>query len=82
MPQKRDQRNEEKLEALIEALVAEGVLPADWRDRIEEIEQHGDGRLLAQVAREGRGPPSDLAELRQNRGNGRGPQTDQGGGQS
>jgi hypothetical protein len=57
MPADPTQLNSERLEALIETLVAEGVLPRDWADSIESTEQIGDGLEIAEAAREGRGPP-------------------------
>lgn len=56
----RDQLTAERQEALIEALVAEGVLPRDWADALESTRQLGDGEEIASAARDGRGPP-DLA---------------------
>lgn len=53
----RQQLNQERIEGLIEALVAEGVLSRDWADALESTRDLGDGRAVAAAAREGRGPP-------------------------
>jgi hypothetical protein len=58
MKQKRDQRNAEKLDALIGVLKEQGVIPEEWADSIDNINDHGQGREAREAAREGRGPPS------------------------
>jgi hypothetical protein len=57
MPADRTQLPEERQDALIEVLVAQGILPEDWASSLESTEQIGDGPAVAEAAREGRGPP-------------------------
>lgn len=53
----REQITTEKLNALIEVLENEGVLSAEWRDSLRAVRESGEGREVAEAAREGRGPP-------------------------
>lgn len=53
----RDQLTHERLEALIELLVAEGVISRDWADSLESTRDLGDGLAVAEAARAGNGPP-------------------------
>jgi hypothetical protein len=55
----REQLTTERQTALIEALVAEGILPPDWRTELNHITQPGDGREVVERARNGDGPRSD-----------------------
>lgn len=53
----REKLTHERLETLIEVLVEQGTLPRDWADALEGTRELGDGRKVAEAAREGRGPP-------------------------
>ena len=57
MPQKRSQRTEEQLEALLTLLEEQGVIGAEWADSIRNVHDHGQGFETAEAARNGDGPP-------------------------
>jgi hypothetical protein len=60
------------LEALIETLVDEGVIGREWADALESTREFGDGREVAEAAREGRGPPTFAASDSNGGGGGNG----------
>lgn len=53
----RDRLNHERVEALIEVLVAQGTISRDWADALEQTRELGEGSEVAKAARKGRKPP-------------------------
>jgi len=68
----QQQHDHERLRLLEEALIAEGVLPEDWRNASRQADTAEEIREAARGAREGRGPP-EWARSNDNPGNGGGP---------
>jgi len=58
----RTQRTKERQSAIIEILVDQGVIPAEWESAIRQARGPDDFSRLAEAAREGRSPPSDITD--------------------
>lgn len=53
----REQLTHERLTALIEVLVQEGVVSREWADALEGTRDLGHGQEVAEARRERQGPP-------------------------